>query len=333
MAHQKNIRIRIKLWLCFVAAVTLLGLGSPPAITTALQQEEEDNTRRLWNKQFLKAREQAKKPKSNEQTQTAKAKPPAAAKLAAKPGAAKPGAVSDEMAPGELIGITIWRLRAAAAGDDRILVQKNGAASNQSGQYVLERVAADSPFSEGQLVRISIEAPREDDSYFYVIDREVYKDERGERLGEPELIFPARTTPSGGNVIRAGRSIFVPAQGDPIPYFTLERSGGNHAGERLTIIISPDPLPVNAGQPALDPALVAKWEKQWGGQTEWRESRGGAGKQWTRAEQEADEGKRKLVQNDPLPQTIYRVAVRRGGRGGAVLFTVPLRIAPLMRKW
>jgi hypothetical protein len=147
-------------------------------------------------------------------------------------------------------------------------------------------------------------------------------------LGEPYLIFPAGATPAGGNVITAGKSIYVPAQGDPIPYFTLQRSSGNHVGERLTIIISPEPLPVNVEQPTLDPALVARWERQWGGQTEWRESRGGAGRQWTKGEQEADEGKRKLVQSDPLPQTIYRVAVKKGGQGGAALFTIPLRIAP-----
>jgi hypothetical protein len=322
MAHQKNFRIRIKLWLCFVTAATLLGLGSPPAMTTALWQEEDDESRRLWNKQFLAAREKAKKPKPAVKIQTAEAKPPAPVKPEAKPGAVQPGAVGGEAADGELIGVTIWRLRAAAAGDDRILVQKKGSTSSQ---YVLERVTADTPFSEGQLVRISVEAPREDDNYLYVIDREVYKDDGGERLGEPYLIFPAGATPAAGNVITAGKSIYVPAQGDPIPYFTLQRSGRNHIGERLTIIISPEPLPVSVEQPTLDPAMVAQWERQWGGPTEWRESRGDVGKQWTEAEQEADKSERKLVQSDPLPQTIYRIRAKPGGR---VLVTIPLRIAP-----
>lgn len=280
-------------------------------------QEDDDETRRLWNKQFLKAREQAKKPKPAAQTQATKTKPPAAARPEAKPVAG-----SYETADGELIGVTIWRLRPAAAGDDRVLVQKNGAAP---GQYALERVTADTRFKEGQLVRVSVEAPREYDNYLYVVDREVFKDIRGERWGEPNLIFPARTTPVGGNKISAGKSVYVPAQGDPIPYFTLQRSGGNHVGERLIIIISPEPLPVNIERPALDPATVAQWERVCGGQAERRESRGGAGKQWTKAEQEADEGTRKLVQSDPLPQTIYRI---RAKRGGCALVTIPLRIAP-----
>jgi hypothetical protein len=280
-------------------------------------QEEDNEARRLWNKQFLEAREEAKKPKPSAQPPTAKMKSPSAVKPMTKPVAA-----GSEIVDGELIGVTIWRLRRAVAGDDRILVQKNGAAS---AQYALERVAADTRFKEGQLVRISVEAPREYNNYLYVVDREVFKDNRGERLGEPSLIFPARSTPPGGNVISAGKSVYVPAQGDPIPYFTLQRSGGNHVGEMLIIIISPKPLPAPAGGASLDPATVAQWERVCGGQTERRESRGGDGKQWTKEEQEADEGTRKLVQSDPLPQTIYRVRTKRGA---CALVPIPLRIAP-----
>ncbi|MGH9753074.1 MAG: hypothetical protein ACREA2_09840 [Blastocatellia bacterium] len=313
MAHQKSFRVGIKPLLCFVAAATLLGLGGSHALTSAFRQEEEDEMRRLWNKQFLNARVQAKKPKPNAQSQTAKAKPPATVRPQA-----KPGVVGDKTVDGELIGVTIWRLRQAAAGDNRMLVQKEGGASSQ---YALERVKADDHFKEGQFLRISIEAPRVNKNYLYVIDREIYDNGA---MSEPSLIFPSRTTPSGANVITAGRSVYVPAMGDPIPYFTLERSSKNHVGELLTIIISPEPLPVNVEQPNLNPFLIEKWEKQWGGQTEKRESRGGAGKQWTKEEQEADEGKRKLVQSDPLPQTIYRV---RAKRGGCALVSIPLQIA------
>jgi len=282
------------------------GAGSSP-------QNEDDETRRLWNKQFGEAREKARPNRPNAQAQTWKSKPPGAAGPEAIPGAARGDELGDQ-----LIGVTIWRLRPARPGDDRILVQKDG-------QYALERVAADTPFKEGELVRISVEAPREYDNYLYVIDREVYKDGRGELLGEPSLIFPGRGTPSGGNMISAGRSVYVPAQGDPIPRFTLQRSGENHVGERLFILISPEPMPVNVERPELDSATVAQWERVCGGQTESRESRGDMGKQWTKAEQEADQGARKLAQIDPLPQTIYRV---RAKRGGCAMVAVPLRIAP-----
>src|SRR5687767_6643678 len=215
MPHQKNFRIRINPMLCFVAAVALLDLGAPPVMTIGLRQEEEDETRRLWNKQFQKAREGAEKTRPNAKAQTVKAKPPAAVNRPA-----KPGVIGDETGEGELIGVTIWRLRRAVKGDDRILVQKNGA---RSSQYALERVAADASFEEGQFLRISVEAPRGYDNYLYVVDREVYKDSRGERLGEPLLIFPSPSTPPGGNVISAGRSVYIPAQGDPLPYFALQR--------------------------------------------------------------------------------------------------------------
>src|SRR5262245_14108731 len=74
-------------------------------------QEDDDVTRRLWNKQFLKAREEAKKPRPSAQAQKPKTKPPAGAM----PGA-EPGAAGSEPVDGELIGVTIWRLRRAVAG-------------------------------------------------------------------------------------------------------------------------------------------------------------------------------------------------------------------------
>ena len=101
--------------------------------------------------------------------------------------------------------------------------------------------------------------------------------------------------------------------------------GGNHVGEVLFILISPKPLPAPVGRLALDMATEAQWERQCSGQTERRESRVGAGRQRTKEEQEADEGARKLVQSDPLPQTIYRVRVKQGG---CALVLIPLRIAP-----
>src|SRR5215510_14417245 len=96
----------------------------------------------------------------------------------------------------------------------------------------------------------------------------------------------------------------------------------------LTIIVSPTPLDMTPGAPGdparLDSSQVAQWEKQWGGRTEQRESRGGVGEQWTVAEKEAGEGERRLVQGHPLPQTIYRVEVKPRA---PALVQVPLRIA------
>jgi hypothetical protein len=208
----------------------------------------------------------------------------------------------------ELIGLTIWRMREIDQGDP-----------------ISERATADSFFSEGEQVRLSIEVPQADDGYLYVIDREEYSDGT---TSDPYLIFPSQSTPPNGNIVTAGKPIYVPARGDPIPYFTLERSRRDHVGEKLTIIVSPKPLKLPFGPPdnpaRLDVAQVVQWEKQWGGPVERREARNGAGKQWTVAEKAADRSERRLVQSDPLPQTIFLVKVKPGA---PMILHTPLRIA------
>jgi|GEM_PF-275419 len=295
------------------------------AVAPLLQEEQEDSTRRLWNKQFAEARAKTKKPADAVKVPTKGDTAPTPGKTEMNSEAAAatppPGAID-----GELVGVTLWRLRSSTAGDDqnkpRILVQKEQGASQQ---LLAERVEAETPFKQGELVRLSIEVPRETEGYLYVIDREVYA---GHKTSDPYLIFPGQSTPAGGNVVTAGKIIYVPAQGDHIPYFTLQRSRADQVSESLTIIISPQPLPLGVGLRKLDPGQVAQltqWEKQWGGPTERRESKGSVGKEWTNAEKKAGEGEGLLAQGDPLPQTIYRVAVKPGG---PVLVMMPLRIAP-----
>jgi hypothetical protein len=274
-----RMKVLRRCWL--MATAVLLVFCSLWAIAVpSLQGEEDDNTRRIWNKRFREARGRVRNKR---------------------PGVTK--------ADGELIGFTIWRLREA----------------NQS-EPIVERATADTRFLEGEQVRLSIEASQEGDGYLYVIDREVYADGT---MGDPYLIFPSQTTPPGRNIVTAGKPVYVPAQGDPNPYFTLERSGGDHVRENLTIIVSPKPLKLPLGTPAnpakLRIAQVAQWEKQWGGRVERREERDGAGKQWTLAEKAASRGERRLVQGDPLPQTIFLVNVKPGA---PIMLHVPLQIAP-----
>jgi hypothetical protein len=261
--------------------VILLGFCSLWVIAIpSIQDEEEDNTRRIWNKRFRDARASVR--------------------------TKQPGGTAVEE---ELIGLTIWRLRE----------------TNQHNP-IAERAMIDTLFNEGEQVRFSIEVPQEGDGYLYVIDREVYADGT---TSDPYLIFPSQTTPPRGNIVTAGKPVYVPAQGDPNPYFTLEVSRRDHVREKLTFIISPKPLKLileTSGNPAqLDRAQVAQWEKQWGGHVERREERNGAGKQWTVAEKEAGNGQRRLVQGDPLPQTIFLVKAKPGV---PIILHAPLQIAP-----
>ena len=207
------------------------------------------------------------------------------------------------------LGLTIWRLRPAKAADSgaRIIVQHE----SDSEEWTPERVESTTPMRMGERIRFSFEAPQK--GYLYVIDRERYLDGS---TGEPILIFPTTRTREGDNSVAPGRIIEIPGQDDRPNYFTLRQSSPNQVGELLTVIVTPQPLEglviTNKAQ-TISNEQVSRWEKEWGAVTEKFELAGGAGKPWTRAEQEAGaNATRQLTQEDPGPQTIYRVASKPG---------------------
>ena len=227
------------------------------------------------------------------------------------PGAAASAvATAAKPAPGRQIGVTIWRLRAATPADAgaRILVQEDA----QSAEWIPERVSSTSRLKPGDKVRLSIESPEA--GYLYVIDREQYAN--GNR-GEPYLIFPTTRTNAGNNEVFAGKLIDIPAQDDRPNFFSLRRSRLDQSGEELMILLTPAPLEnIEIGPKALllTEAQVAEWEKRWGtAKPGVFELSGGAGQPWSRAEQLAAAGRtRALTQDDPPPQTVYRVVVKPG---------------------
>jgi len=93
-----------------------------------------------------------------------------------------------------------------------------------------------------------------------VIDREVYADDTA---SDPYLIFPLKVRPMG-NVATAGKPIFVPAQGDEFPYFTLERARKDQLREELTIIVSQNPSRCDWGADQPVRLKGSKWF-QWRG--------------------------------------------------------------------
>jgi hypothetical protein len=214
------------------------------------------------------------------------------------------------------MGVTVWRLRAATPGDSgaRILVQEGvqeGVQGSNTVEWVPERVGINTSLREGDHVRLTIESP--DAGYLYVIDRERYSS--GER-GMPYLIFPTSRTRSGDNRVTGGKLVDIPAQDDRPNFFTLRHSRPDQSEEELTVILTPEPLKgldIGAKALALTNEMVAVWEKQWGaGSVQRFELSGGAGKTWTKAEQEAAADRtRLLTQEDPAPQTVYRIAVKQ----------------------
>ncbi len=207
------------------------------------------------------------------------------------------------------LGLTLWRLRPANKTDTgaRIIVQE----SEESVEWTPERVAADTPLKIGEKIRFSFEAPQT--GYLYVIDRERYADGS---VGEPYLIFPTTRTRGGDNKVAPGHIIEIPAQEDRPNFFTLKQTRTDQVGELVTVIVSAQPLAdltISNKMLQLAPALVARWEQEWGSQAEKFEMAGGAGRVWSKAEQEAGaDASRQLTQDDPGPQTIYRVTVKPG---------------------
>jgi len=226
-------------------------------------------------------------------------------------GMARPGA--------KQLGVTIWRLR-PSTGDEpgaRILVQEQTGTTT----WIPERVSSSTNLKAGDRLRLTFESPEQ--GYLYVIDRERYT--TGER-GMPFLIFPTTRTRGGDNRVAPGKLIDIPGQDDRPSFFTMRKTRADQVEEEITVLLTPKLLEgVEIGPAALElsSGQVAVWEKQWKGKVQTFELSGGAGKAWTSAEQRAAaDSTRLLTQEDPAPQTVYRV---EAGPGEPALITVRLR--------
>ncbi len=280
----------------WVTGAILFGLVGLVTVTVA---QEAEPPRRFWPPSFRPpAATPEAKPKPANYRRTTPALPKTT--IATASGAA-------------VLGVTIWRLRPATTTDEaRILLTKSGKKS----EFMPERVAASTAFSEGQMVRLSIEVPRT--GYLYVINREQYADNT---MSEPYLIFPLNPH-SSAHKVTAGRVVELPLQTDEQAVFKLHsfRPDGKapQVAEVLTFLITPTPLirlPRATGDDMpikLPVALMEDWEKQWSAPVEQLELENGAGQAYTRAEQRAGNARQRLTQADALPQTVFRVSAKPG---------------------
>lgn len=217
------------------------------------------------------------------------------------------------------VGVTVWRLQR----DAKELTQEG-----EEGQ-TLEQVEADTALTIGSRVRIGIE-PLSRDGYLYVIDREQFADGS---YGTPGLIFPTLKTRKGNNRVKVNQLIYIPM---PPSYFRINasRTGKTQVAEVLIILLSPTPLelpaPITDKPLALSAEKVKEWERLWGTQANRLELQGGAGRTTSAKvqtegakslDQEGAEAEQ-LAEDDPLPQTVYRAAIKQGN---PLLVTVPLR--------
>lgn len=198
----------------------------------------------------------------------------------------------------------------------RVLVKKKVGNSERTDEMIPERIEANTPLKVGQMLRLSVEVPQ--DGYLYVIDREKYTDGT---IGDAFLIFPSNPK-SDEHRVTAGRIIELPDSKDYVFEVKLRSETENKtlSGELLSFLVSPRPLD---GIPAADAeglirlpnALVSEWETKWGQNTvlSQAELETGKGRARTRSEQNALTGNSQgLTQADPLPQTVFTVAVKRG---------------------
>jgi len=302
-----------------VALSALLPFGNANGRRSTAAQGQNDGSRQIVLEEFTKARPPVQLPKI-----APRRRPPTVALRPPKYLRKTPALFAAVQAPlGTMeIGVTLWRLRPSAGidGGARVLVMENA----QSSQWTPQRIEVDTPLQVGERVRLSIESPR--DGYLYVIDREQYADGS---LGDAYLIFPTLRTRGGDNRVRPGRLIDIPAQEDNPSYFTLVPSPNRNdqVAEVLTILVAPQPIgDIELGQNPikLSKSDVAKWERTWSTGFERFEMVGGAGKSWTTVEKEASAmtSARLLTQEEPAPQTVYRVASKSRN---TFLITVPLR--------
>jgi hypothetical protein len=309
----------------FIRAVGLLAALAGLMMPALRLQAQDDGERRLWDSEFLKKRQSGSTPPPSTPATPAAPAPPSTSATSSPPRTppvykrTSPEAPAAERQPGEVLGVTIWRLRPSAssdAQDSRLLIQEDD--KSPVAEWTPVRVEAQTTFTAGESVRLSIESPRS--GYLYVIDREQY-DDGG--TSDPYLIFPTERIRSGDNSVAAGKVIELPDRSA----FRLKPLRPDYRGELLTMLVTKEPLrEVTAGRSArrLDRAVVEEWERQWTTAADRFDMVGGAGKVYTGREKQAGIEGRLLTQDDDLPQTLYHVS---GKPGAPLLVSIPLRIA------
>jgi hypothetical protein len=277
----------------------------------------QDEARQIFDSYFAKNRQPAPGPATQPEYRPAG---PAQA-VPVKPKTASSGAgkgAGEKLAA--TLGVTIWKMRPPQAGDGaRLLVQ---VPDQPKGEYTPCRIEAGDVLSAAEKVRLSIEAPS--GGYLYVVDQEI---SANGTLGPAYLIFPIMGTRSGDNRVGGGELVEIPAQTDSVNVFSIVPNRPDYRGERLTIILTPQPIaglkPANTAQ-LLSQATFAAWMAQYGGDYRHFELAGGKGKAWTQPEREAAASQnRPLTQADPAPQTVFFFP---GRAGQAVLASLDLRI-------
>ena len=219
----------------------------------------------------------------------------------------------------EQIGVTFWRLRPIAADDGDVPYFSVRIGDGRE-NWTAERVNSTTRFQTGDRVRFTIESSRS--GYLYIVNREFYTDGTS---GAANIIFPTMRTRGGDNEVVAGSLVDIPASTDNVPYFTIKPKRKDYAGEELVVLITKEKLPLDIGlKPiSLDLRQLEKWSFDWSATVDIYDAEDGEGATMTNVELTASQtSSRALEQEEPLPQTIYKVQIS----GNLPLF-VPFRMS------
>jgi hypothetical protein len=292
-------------------------LNVPITLTSSAQDSEED--RRVWDSDFLK-----KRPKSNSPKKRDIRYKRTTSSAANQDSTKKDHGVTGTEEQYAVVGVTLWRLRQPDGSSDKDVARiLDRVQDNPSGiEWVAERINTDTPLAIGQRIRLTVEVPRS--GYLYLIDREQYADGT---FSEPYLVFPRkRARGLENNEVRAGLPVEFPSLEDQHPYFILARSRPDHIGEAITLLVTPTPIPglnIGTNNLKLSQEQVEKWESQWSTSVEIHQLVGGEGKLYNTREKEAVAGLNLLSEDDPVPQTLYRVA---RNANDPIMLRVPLKV-------
>lgn len=210
----------------------------------------------------------------------------------------------------EELGVTFWRLRPVSKDDEGAPLFAVRLENNKVENWTAGRVASTTQFRQGDRVRFTVESPRS--GWLYIVNREFYTDETS---GKAKVIFPTSQTRGGNNRVESGSLIDVPPASEDFPYFDVNPKGENYAGEELIILILPNKLPnfvISREAQSVDPENLKKWFSDWQRTVDVYDAEDGADTAYTRDEAEAAKSaSRDLTREEPLPQTVFRVHLKK----------------------
>jgi hypothetical protein len=213
------------------------------------------------------------------------------------------------------VGVTIWRVDEG---------HSKGSVEQEGEEQTIERVDTNSPYTDGDTIRLTIESPTA--GFLYIIDQEQYSDGS---YSPAMLVFPTLKTRKGKNFVSTWESVDIPAF-PAVWRFTPRKLEEcelrkEQTREVLTIIISQKRLvaPQRLGdeQLKLNKGEFENWRSRWQKPIQQFDVEGAVGEIFsTRGIEQV--GEEAGAGNEIGAQTTYRVAIMPGT---PIFVTLPLK--------